>query len=38
MDIEKGLNLIIKLDKYTIENNCRNYDKELIGYLIIQTK
>ena len=38
MDIEKGLNLIIKLDKYTIENNCRNYDKELIGYLIAQTK
>ena len=32
------IDIIFKLDKYTIENNCRNYDKELIRHLIEHTK
>ena len=33
MDIDKGIELIMKLNKYTIENNCRNYDNKLIERL-----
>ena len=32
------IDIIFKLDKYTIENNSRNYDKELIGILIATNK
>lgn len=36
--IIQDIDIIFKLDKYTIENNCRNYDKELIGILIATNK
>lgn len=36
--IIQDIDIIFKLDKYTIENNCRNYDKELIGILIAKNK
>ena len=36
--IIQDIDIIFKLDKYTIENNCRNYDKELIGILIANNK
>lgn len=33
-DVDFDINLIIKLDKYTNENNERNYNKNLIKLLI----
>ena len=34
--IIQDIDMIFKLDKYTIENKCRNYDKNLIAKIKIQ--
>jgi hypothetical protein len=35
LNLEDGYNIILKLDKYTIENKCRGYDKTLVEKLKI---